>query len=65
MGLTWCTIGIVDLKVTRITGIRKTGSFAIKPAGYSKPFNASYKNCQIVHHSDGYDYALGEAFASA
>jgi len=51
--------------VTRITNVRKTGKFGIKPAGYSKPFNVDYKYCQIVHHSDGYDYALGEAFASA
>jgi 5-methylcytosine-specific restriction endonuclease McrA len=51
--------------VTRITNVRKTGKFGIKPAGYSKPFNVDYKYCQIVHHSDGYDYNLGEAFAFA
>ena len=51
--------------LTRIISVRKTGSFSIKPAGYSKPFATNYKNCQIVHHSDGYDYDLGEAFASA
>jgi 5-methylcytosine-specific restriction endonuclease McrA len=51
--------------LTRITSIRKTGSFSIKPVGYPKPFATNYKYCQIVHHSDGYDYDLGEAFASA
>ena len=51
--------------LTRITSIRKRGSFSIKPVGYSKPFGVNPKYCQIVHHSDGYDYALGEAFASA
>ena len=49
--------------IARIASIRKTGSFTLKPAGDSKPFGTNYKNCQIVHHSDGYDYALGEAFA--
>ena len=50
--------------ITRIA-IRKAGSFSIKPNGYSKPFKTTYKNCQIVHRSDGYDYSLGEAFISA
>ena len=50
--------------IARIASIRKTGSFTLKPAGDSKPFGTNYKNCQIVHHSDGYDYNLGEAFAS-
>jgi hypothetical protein len=51
--------------LTRIISVRKTGSFSIKPAGFSKPFTTNHKNCQIVHRSDGYDYELGEAFASA
>jgi len=50
--------------LTRIISVRKTGSFSIKPAGYSKPFATNYKNCQIAHRSDGYDYNLCEAFAS-
>ncbi|MBP98097.1 hypothetical protein CMK18_19270 [Candidatus Poribacteria bacterium] len=37
----------------------------IMPNGYSKPFKTTYKNFQIVHRSDGYDYSLGEAFISA
>ena len=51
--------------IARIASIRKTGSFTIKPLGGKKTFTSTYKNCQIVHHSDGYDYNLGEAFASA
>jgi hypothetical protein len=50
--------------LTRIISVRKTGSFSIKPAGYSRPFATSYKDCQLVHPSDGYDYNLCEAFAS-
>ena len=51
--------------IARIASIRKTGSFTLKPLGGKKTFTSSYKNCQIVHHSDGYDYNLGEAFAFA
>tara|TARA_B100000029_G_scaffold482219_1_gene531997 strand:- start:195 stop:659 length:465 start_codon:yes stop_codon:yes gene_type:complete len=51
--------------VSRIVSVRKTGAFSIKPNGHSKPFNTTYKNFQIVHRSDGYDYSLGEAFISA
>ena len=51
--------------LTRIASIRKKGNFSIKPVGYSKPFGVNPKYCQIVHRSDGYDYNLGEAFASA
>ena len=48
--------------LTRITSIRKTGSFSIKPAGYSKPFATNHKYCQIVRRSDDYDYELGDTF---
>lgn len=50
--------------IARIT-IRKTGSFSIKLLDGKKTFKGTYKYCQIVHHTDGYDYELGEAFASA
>ena len=36
---------------------------SIDGRGYSKPFGVSSKYCQIVHHSDGYDYLLGESFS--
>ncbi len=48
--------------VARITSVRKKGDFSFKPAGASKVLPVNQKYCQIVHHSDGYDYALGEAF---
>jgi len=49
--------------VTRIISVRAKGEFTIKPIG--EALSVRYKNCQIVHRSDGYDYDLGEAFASA
>ena len=49
--------------LSRIVSVRKTGAFSIRANG--KIFGVNPKYCQIVHRSDGYDYNLGEAFASA
>ena len=51
--------------IAQVANIRKTELFTIKPLGGKKTFKGTYKYCQIVHRSDGYDYGLGEAFASA